>query len=107
VLTAQTTDIVIFISVRGLSDLPLRSYSLTVALIPRGALNSKRTATFAVVVSVIGLAVIPILTIPAMLIAGVGWKSAPTWTRLTLIAGAVLFAAYLVALKPAAPVTHS
>jgi hypothetical protein len=78
-----------------------------VALIPRGALESKRTATFAIVVSVIGLAVIPVLTIPAMLIAGVSWKSAPAWTRLALIAGAVLFAAYLLTLKPAAPGTHS
>lgn len=90
-----------YISVRGLSARPLRSYAQIVALIPRGALNSKRTATFAIIVSVIGLAVIPILTVPAMLIAGVTWKSAPTWTRLTLIVGAVLFAAYLVTVKPA------
>jgi hypothetical protein len=76
------------------------------ALIPRGALNSKRAATFAVIASVIGLAVIPVLTVPAMLIAGVSWRSAPLWTRITLIAGAVLFAAYLLTLKPA-PAPHS
>lgn len=74
-----------------------------VALIPKGALSSKQTATFAVVASVVGLAMIPVLTVPAMLVAGFGWRSAPRWTRLTLILGAVLFAAYLVSVKPAPP----
>jgi hypothetical protein len=46
---------------------------------------------------------IPVLTIPAMLVAGFGWRSAPRWTRVTLVIGAVLFAAYLVSVKPAAP----
>lgn len=46
---------------------------------------------------------IPVLTIPAMLVAGFGWQSAPRWTRVTLVIGAVLFAAYLVAVKTPAP----
>jgi uncharacterized membrane protein YgdD (TMEM256/DUF423 family) len=58
---------------------------------------------FAVIVSAVGLAVIPVLTVPAMLLAGFKWRSAPRWTRLTLILGGVLFAGYLIALKPAAP----
>lgn len=73
------------------------------ALFPKGALGSKRTATFAVIASGVGLLLIPVLTIPAMLVAGFGWRSAPRWTRLTLVIGAVLFAAYLVSVKPAAP----
>ena len=73
------------------------------ALIPKGALGSKRTATFAVVASGVGLLIIPVLTIPAMLVAGIGWRSAPRWARATLLIGAVLFAAYLVTVKPAAP----
>jgi hypothetical protein len=74
-----------------------------VALIPKGALRSKRTATFAVIASAVGLLLIPVLTIPAMLVAGFGWRSAPRWTRATLLIGAVLFAAYLVSVKQAAP----
>ena len=73
------------------------------ALIPKAALQSKRTATFAVVASGVGLLLIPVLTIPAMLVAGFGWQSAPRWTRVTLVIGAVLFAAYLVAVKTPAP----
>ncbi len=73
------------------------------ALIPKGALASKRTATFAVIASAVGLLLIPVLTIPAMLVAGFGWRSAPRWTRATLLIGAVLFAAYLVSVKQAAP----
>ena len=73
------------------------------ALIPKGALRSKRTATFAVIASAVGLLLIPVLTIPAMLVAGFGWRSAPRWTRATLLIGAVLFAAYLVSVKQAAP----
>ena len=75
------------------------------ALIPKAALGSKRTATAAVVASGLGLLLIPVLTIPAMLVAGFGWRSAPRWTRITLVIGAVLFAAYLVAAK--APAPHS
>lgn len=57
--------------------------------------------------SVVGLLLIPVLTIPAMLVAGFGWRSAPRWTRVTLLVGAVLFAAYLVSVKsPAPPVQH-
>jgi hypothetical protein len=76
------------------------------AFIPKGALKSKRTATFAVIVSIIGLAVIPVLTVPAMFLAGISWKDAPRWARMTLVIGAVFFVAYAVALKPAAPVAH-
>jgi hypothetical protein len=82
------------------------SYPRGVALIPKGTLSSKRTATFAVIVSVVGLAVIPLLTVPAMLIAGFSWRSAPRWARLTLVIGAVFFAAYLIAVKPVAPATQ-
>lgn len=76
------------------------------SLIPKGALNSKRTATFAVVASLAGLVLIPVVTIPAMLVAGFGWRSAPRWTRLTLVIGAVLFAAYLVTVK-SPPAQHT
>jgi hypothetical protein len=86
---------------------PRPSYLHPVALIPKGALSSKRTATFAVVASAIGLLVIPILTIPAMVVAGIGWRSAPRWTRVTLLIGAVLFAAYLLAAKTPPPAQHS
>jgi hypothetical protein len=75
-----------------------------VAFIPESALKSKRTAISAVVVSIIGLAVIPVLTVPAMFLAGLSWRSAPRWARLTLVIGAIFFVAYAVALKPAAPV---
>jgi hypothetical protein len=74
-----------------------------VALIPKGVLNSKRTGTIAVAAAVVGLVVIPILTVPAMLVAGFGWKGAPRWTRVTLIVGAILFAAYVVTSKSASP----
>ena len=80
-----------------------QSYPQGVALFPKGALASKRTATFAVIASGVGLLLIPVLTIPAMLVAGFGWRSAPRWTRVTLVIGAVLFAAYLVTIKPGAP----
>jgi hypothetical protein len=78
-----------------------------VALIPKRALQSKSTAILALAVSVVGLAVIPILTLPAMLLAGVGWTSGPRWTRVTLVVGAILFAAYLIAVKPDHVAQHS
>lgn len=74
-----------------------------VALIPKSALSSKQTATAAVVASVVGLVTVPVLTVPAMLVAGFGWRSAPRWTRMTLILGAVLFAAYLATVKTPPP----
>jgi hypothetical protein len=77
-----------------------------VALIPKSALSSKQTATAAVVASVVGLVTVPVLTVPAMLVAGFGWRSAPRWTRMTLILGAVLFAAYLATVKTA-PSPHA
>lgn len=92
--------------VRGLSDLRIPSYPQGVALIPKGVLGSKRAATFAVVASVVGLAVIPVVTVPAMLLAGFSWHSAPRWARATLIIGGVFFAAYLLALKPAGQTGH-
>jgi hypothetical protein len=76
------------------------------ALLPKGALQSKRTAQFAVIASIIGLAVIPVLTVPAMFLGGITWSGAPRWARMTLIIGAVLFVAYFVAFKPAGKVPH-
>ncbi|HUZ26572.1 MAG TPA: hypothetical protein VMV07_22695 [Streptosporangiaceae bacterium] len=73
------------------------------ALLPKGAFSSKRAAIFAVIVSAVGLAIVPVLTVPAMLLAGFAWHSAPRWTRVTLVIGGVIFAAYAIALKPAAP----
>jgi protein-S-isoprenylcysteine O-methyltransferase Ste14 len=78
-----------------------------VALIPKRALQSKSTAILAIVVSVVGLIVIPILTLPAMFLTGVGWSSGPRWTRMTLVLGAILFAAYLIAVKPDHVAQHS
>jgi hypothetical protein len=78
-----------------------------VALIPKGALQSKSTGILAVVVSVVGLAIIPILTLPAMFLTGVGWSSGPRWTRITLVLGAILFAGYLIAVKPGHVARHS
>jgi hypothetical protein len=75
------------------------------ALIPRGAINSQRTVQVAVVASFIGLAIVPVITVPAMLVAGFGWRGAPRWARMTFIIGAVLFAAYLITVKPGAPAT--
>jgi hypothetical protein len=80
-----------------------QSYAQAVALIPKGALSSKRAATVAVIISFVGLLVIPVITVPAMLVAGFGWRSAPRWTRLSLVIGAVVFAACVLAVKPHAP----
>jgi hypothetical protein len=74
-----------------------------VTLIPKGALSSKRAATVAVIVSVVGLLVIPVITVPAMLLAGFGWRSAPRWTRLSLVIGAVVFVACVLVVKPQVP----
>jgi predicted cation transporter len=74
-----------------------------VALIPKGALGSERAAIVAVIISLVGLLVIPVVTVPAMLVAGFRWRSAPRWTRLTLVIGAALFAAYVLAIKPHPP----
>jgi hypothetical protein len=51
----------------------------------------------------VGLLVIPVITMPAMLVAGFGWRSAPRWTRLSLVIGPVIFAIYVLAIKPHAP----
>ena len=77
------------------------------ALIPKRALQSKSTAVLALAVSVVGLAVVPILALPAMFVAGIGWRSGPRWTRVTLVLGAILFAAYLIAVKPGHAAQHS
>jgi hypothetical protein len=74
-----------------------------VALIPKGALSSKRAATVAVIISFVGLLVIPVITLPAMLVAGFGWRSAPRWTRLSLVIAPVIFAVYVLAIKTHAP----
>ena len=80
-----------------------RSYPQGVALIPKVKLGGKPAGILAVIAAAIGLAVIPILAVAAMVLLGVAWKDAPRWTRVTLIAGAVLYAAYRVGAKhPAA-----
>jgi protein-S-isoprenylcysteine O-methyltransferase Ste14 len=76
------------------------------AFLPKGALESKRTAQLAVAASVIGLVVVPVLTVPAMFLGGITWSGAPRWARMTLIIGAVVFVAYFVAFKPAGQVPH-
>ncbi len=72
-------------------------------IIPKGALSSKRAATVALIISFVGLLVIPVITVPTMLVAGFRWRSAPRWTRLSLVIGAAVFAAYVLAIKPHAP----
>jgi protein-S-isoprenylcysteine O-methyltransferase Ste14 len=76
------------------------------AFLPKGALQSKRTAQLAVVASLIGLVVVPVLTVPAMFLGGITWSGAPRWARMTLIIGAVVFVAYFAAFKPAGQVAH-
>ena len=75
-----------------------RSYAQGVALIPKGALGGKRAAAVAVIISFVGLLVIPVITMPAMLVGGFGWRSAPRWTRLSLLIGPVIFAVYVLAI---------
>ena len=66
------------------------------ALIPKVKVGGKPAGIIAVLAAFIGLAVIPILTVAAMVLVGVAWKDAPRWTRVTLILGAVLYVAYRV-----------
>jgi hypothetical protein len=73
-----------------------RSYSQGVALIPKVKVSGKPAGILAVIAAAIGLAVIPILAVAAMVLAGVAWKDAPRWTRGTLLVGAVLYVAYRV-----------
>jgi Ca2+/H+ antiporter len=77
-----------------------------VALIPKGALSGKRAAAVTLIISFVGLLVIPVITVPAMLAAGFGWRSAPRWTRLSLVIGAVVFAVYVLAVKTQVPAAH-
>lgn len=77
------------------------------AFIPKGKLDTNSTAKIAVVVGVIGLFLVPILAVPAMLVAGLSWRSGPRWARLVLVAAAVVFAIYIVAAHPAAGLLHS
>src|ERR1700685_4523784 len=81
-----------------------RSYSQGVALIPKVKVSGKPAGILAVIAAVIGLAVIPVLAVAGMVLVGVAWKDAPRWTRVTLIAGAVLFVAYRVGV--AHPAAH-
>jgi hypothetical protein len=74
----------------------IRSYSRSVALIPKVKVGGKPAGIVAILAAFIGLAVIPILTVAAMVLVGVAWKDAPRWTRVTLIVGAVLYVAYRV-----------
>jgi len=90
----------------ALCGLRAPSYARDVSLLPKGVLNSKRTATAAVIVSFIGLVTVPVLAVPAMFWVGIGWRSAPRWARMTLIGTALLAAVFLLALKPAAPIPH-
>ena len=71
-----------------------RSYCQGVALIPKVKVSGKPAGILAVIAAVIGLAVIPILAVAGMVLVGVAWKDGPRWTRVTLIAGAVLYLAY-------------
>jgi hypothetical protein len=84
-----------------------RSYPQGVARIPKVSLDSKRFAAIAVIAAVIGLAITPVITVAAMVLAGVGWRSAPRWTRLTLLIGAVLFVAYHIGVKQPPVIRHS
>lgn len=69
------------------------------ALIPKVKVNGKPAGIFAVIAAVVGLAVIPILAVAAMVLVGVAWKDGPRWARLTLVIGAVLYVAFVVASK--------
>ncbi len=84
-----------------------RSYPQGVALIPKVSIDSKRFGVFAVIAAVIGLVITPVLTVAAMVLAGVGWRSAPRWTRLTLLIGAVLFIAYHISVKQPPAIRHN
>ena len=75
------------------------------ARIPKVKVGGKPFGILAVIAAFIGLAVIPILTVAAMVLLGVGWTSAPRWTRVTLIVGAVLYVAYKVTTR-SAPAHH-
>ena len=57
--------------------------------------------------AVIGLVITPVLTVAAMVLAGVGWRSAPRWTRATFLIGAVLFIAYHISVKQPPAIGHS
>lgn len=79
------------------------SYAQGVALIPKVDAGGKPVGILAIIAAVIGLAVAPILAVAAMVLLGVGWKGAARWTRATLIVGAVLYTAFVIAAKhPAA-----
>lgn len=75
------------------------------ALIPKVKVSGKPLGILAVIAAFIGLAVIPILAVAAMVLAGVGWTGAPRWTRVTLIVGAVLYVAYRATTR-SAPAHH-
>jgi hypothetical protein len=75
------------------------SYSQGVALIPKVKVSGKPAGIFAVIAALVGLAVIPILAVAAMVLVGVAWKDGPRWARVTLVIGAVLYVAYVVASK--------
>jgi hypothetical protein len=70
-----------------------------VALIPKGALSGKRAAAAAVIISFAGLLIIPAIAVPAMLVTGFRWRSAPRWARLSLVIGAAVFAVYVLAVR--------
>jgi hypothetical protein len=86
---------------RYLFERPFRSYPQGVALIPKVKVkvSGKPAGIFAVIAALVGLAVIPVLTVAAMVLVGVAWKDGPRWARVTLIIGAVLYVAYAIANK--------
>jgi hypothetical protein len=77
-----------------------------VAVIPKVKVKPEHSAIFAIAVAVIGLLIIPVLTLPAMLITGVAWKAGKAWARITLVGGAVLILVIVVAGKHAAVHHH-
>ena len=56
--------------------------------------NNSVLAVVAVVLGLAGLLVMPLIATPVMILTGILWRGGPRWARLTLIATALLFAAY-------------
>jgi hypothetical protein len=63
-----------------------------VAINTQKILGHKNAPIVALIVAVLGLVVVPVLTVPAMVVAGIVWKAAVTWIRVTLVVGGVAFA---------------
>jgi hypothetical protein len=91
---------------RDLFPVPVTSYSQGVAGIPKLKVDPKQLAILAIVAAVIGLLINSVLTLLAMLVAGIGWRSGPRWARLTLVIGAVVVI-FLTGAGHHVPVKHS